>query len=39
MESVPDGKQSGGFDGDAGLGGLNAHFTAVIDQFDEMRVQ
>ena len=28
-----------GFEGDAGLGGLNDHFTAVIDQFNEMRVQ
>jgi hypothetical protein len=35
MESVQDGKQSWGFEGDAGLGGLNDHFTAVIDQFNE----
>lgn len=38
MESVHDGKQSWGFEGDAGLGGLYDHFTAVIDQGDEMRV-
>jgi hypothetical protein len=39
MESVHDGKQSWGFESYAGLGGLNNHFAAVIDQFDEMRVQ
>jgi hypothetical protein len=39
MESVHDGKQFGGFESYAGLGGLNDHFTAIIDQFNEMSVQ
>ena len=39
METVHDGKQSWGFEGDADLGGLNDHFAVVIDQFDEMLVQ